>query len=427
MSEQFDLRQSFTPTPHEDVPDWVNDYFRQINDYLSNLEDLLIETKHVEPRKQFDHDVIFADGVDFDPGRGRGLYYWDTLNDVLGGALGGSWVKLEGYTAALPGSTMNWRGVWEQNLYLKGDVVRDGEYLMIANKTTTDRPAPQPTGAATFAFADVPAWDGPTPSNTSVVTAGQAFTFTEDGWIQSLRVWPAAVGGNYVFTVTLITDGLATTIDNPLLLADQWNILGFSNQIITSGTVVLVTLNAVNAAANTVWEHPWVFSGTDNLTAPVVGNWNRNQQDTVLRINDVDDGSVDQSVDLAAIIVDTIITIRNAATPLDDFVQYRVTAPAVDSGAFFTYAVTVVDTNGTIAVGQLFDIEATIPIPDPTEYERLTNKWVAGEPTWATVTGELLYNGVEQTGEENNGFGTDILFQPASVSPDWDLMAISDL
>jgi hypothetical protein len=36
---------------------------------------------------------------------------------------------------------MTWRGAWAAGTYNANDVVRDGSWLMIANKRTTDQPA----------------------------------------------------------------------------------------------------------------------------------------------------------------------------------------------------------------------------------------------------------------------------------------------
>jgi len=79
MTDLLDDRQSFSPIPKEDAPEWMNEYFRQINDYLSNLEDPVIEPIHVEPFRNYDGQLIFADGTDFNPGGGRALYFWNSF------------------------------------------------------------------------------------------------------------------------------------------------------------------------------------------------------------------------------------------------------------------------------------------------------------------------------------------------------------
>ena len=65
---------------------------------------------------------------------------------------------------------------------------------------------------------------------------------------------------------------------------------------------------------------------------------------------------------------------------------------------------------------------ADVPVAQPTKYVELA----AGvpTPTWATVTGYLAYNGVDQGGGAN-GYGVDVNFQPATTSAHWDIMSYS--
>ena len=79
MSELFDDRQSFEPVPRPDQPNWVNEYFHQIDEILHQLETTIIEPTHVEPFRKYDGQLIFADGTDFNPYGGRGLYFWNSL------------------------------------------------------------------------------------------------------------------------------------------------------------------------------------------------------------------------------------------------------------------------------------------------------------------------------------------------------------
>lgn len=82
MSDALDLFEQFISTPHEEAPAWMNDYFTEISRALSRAnQTTLVEPIHVEPYRKYDGLMIFADGTDFDPGRGRGMYYWDSVVD----------------------------------------------------------------------------------------------------------------------------------------------------------------------------------------------------------------------------------------------------------------------------------------------------------------------------------------------------------
>lgn len=79
MNDAFD---KFVTTPHVDQPAWINDYFAEIARSLERAHQVTItEPVHIEPVRKFDGLFVFADGVDFDPGRGRGVYYWDSVAD----------------------------------------------------------------------------------------------------------------------------------------------------------------------------------------------------------------------------------------------------------------------------------------------------------------------------------------------------------
>ncbi len=82
MTDVLDDFHHFVPTPHADVPDWMNEYFTDIGRALlrANLR-TLVEPQHVEPPRKYDGLFAFADGTDWDPGSGRGVYYWDSIGD----------------------------------------------------------------------------------------------------------------------------------------------------------------------------------------------------------------------------------------------------------------------------------------------------------------------------------------------------------
>ncbi len=90
MSERFDDFHHFLSTPHEDMPDWMNAYFTDIGKALirANLT-TLVAPVHVEPPRLYDGLMAYADGTDWDPGSGRGIYYWTSLPDP------GEWISMD--------------------------------------------------------------------------------------------------------------------------------------------------------------------------------------------------------------------------------------------------------------------------------------------------------------------------------------------
>jgi hypothetical protein len=61
-----------------------------------------------------------------------------------------------------------------------------------------------------------------------------------------------------------------------------------------------------------------------------------------------------------------------------------------------------------------------------TQYVEIPNYWAANQPAFASVVGQLAFDGVPQLGFEDSAFGVDVTFQPAIISDDWSLVATSE-
>lgn len=77
---------SYQPTfPGEGItPQWLYDELQRIGSEMSRPHQLLREVLHVEPARPQEGLEACADGVDWNPGAGAGLYLY----------IGGAWVKL---------------------------------------------------------------------------------------------------------------------------------------------------------------------------------------------------------------------------------------------------------------------------------------------------------------------------------------------
>ncbi len=65
---------------------WASEQFRILQGWMAVVSDGFLEETHVAPTKLFTGLIRFADGTDWDPGSGRGRYYYDET--------GPGWVKL---------------------------------------------------------------------------------------------------------------------------------------------------------------------------------------------------------------------------------------------------------------------------------------------------------------------------------------------
>lgn len=76
---------------------------------------------------------------------------------------------------------------------------------------------------------------------------------------------------------------------------------------------------------------------------------------------------------------------------------------------------------------QISAILETIDSAGNTNYVELAGNWPGSNPTWGTVEGSLAFLNAPQPGVITNAYGTDILFQPAIISPDWEVVATPEV
>lgn len=82
------MSNSYTPTvvPDEYDPVFLHEELQRIAIALGGIEVpfLILEEQHTAPAKVYEGMVIIADGTDWNPGTGQGVY----------ARVGGAWVKL---------------------------------------------------------------------------------------------------------------------------------------------------------------------------------------------------------------------------------------------------------------------------------------------------------------------------------------------
>lgn len=68
------------------LAEWLHGELLEISKAISGIEQVLLPNMHRPPAKVAPGMLVRADGVDWDPGAGRGIYWWDEDN--------GTWNKL---------------------------------------------------------------------------------------------------------------------------------------------------------------------------------------------------------------------------------------------------------------------------------------------------------------------------------------------
>lgn len=323
---------------------------------------------------------------------------------------------------------MTWQGEWQNRAYLLDNLVRDGGWTMVANKDTADRAAPQPSGDP---IADLPEEPGFTQkSNSGEVVSTHDYTLLEGGWLQVLEVRVPEVGANVRNSLIMsnITDPanpVHERVNLENLRANEWNKIKVVNKAFASGTKIKLQLESQNIGAVSTVTGGWGFTGTDNSNPPATSSWNINTQDTTLRIDKIDADLTDRSTELNGIIAGSDVQfVDTLNTNLS--VTYRVHTVA-DMGSFVQYDVTRVTqgVSGIPPAGATTTMNAEIPVAELTKYYEKPLNWSANPVTWATVVGELTLDGVVQN-LPDSAFGIRLTFQAAYISPDWDVVSVSD-
>lgn len=323
---------------------------------------------------------------------------------------------------------MHWRGNWLPVLYDVNDVVLDASWLMIANKETYEHAAPQPNGDPTYGVDDAPTWSYL--DDTSVIHSGHVYTFTEGGWLQRVRAWVPELTSttHYRFIMMDITNPQIpayTVIQDPLLIEDEWIDIAARQIVVTSGTVLKMYIDALDSGANSVVTGGWTYGGTSNNNGPADKSWNRDNQHNTVRIDYTDLDSIDRKTEILGITSDS--TLLFAQT--DDsskFVEYTTLIGPVETATYAIFYVQLIDSGVNIDSLATTTFTATVPIAQSTEYVEAVNYWSSNPLDYATISGFVAYDGVDQPGKEDNAYGIDLFFQKAYVSPDWDFMATSD-
>ena len=319
-----------------------------------------------------------------------------------------------------------WRGVWEQQDYGTGEQVIDQDWLMIANKETTDRAAPQPTGGVNWILPTNPAWNPQ--AYIGVVYTGLRI-LPETGRIFSInevRVWlpDVTTDAHYRVIVTdLITGGIkvGSPFLGSVLVAPGWYPVNLPSEFIIGGDDVAVVLESYNSSATTDFNHPWLYTGgTQAIGDPGTGNINHDNQQNLLRISNIDEDAVDRTAELQSVVPGTIIRVEEEGDPLA-FFEYSVILPA-GLPTWHDYEVNLVNTGqGGPLVATRCTVSFQVPVHASTDYVDIPGQYI-GDPV---LFGYLAFDTIESGTLNDVAYGVDVQYQQYVASPDWDYQAFS--
>lgn len=326
--------------------------------------------------------------------------------------------------------SVQWKGGWVDGTYITNDMVRDGDWTMVVNgnnPSTTDRAAPQTKGSPENSINPTQALT-PT-SDTSVVKMVHNFTMLKTGWLQQLQVRVPFWDLDSVSRVTLVdvTNGGAVVINNPILKSDDWVNLLIGNTLYEAGTVGEVWFEFYNSTKVNNINGDWKSNIGTGIPSNEEFNIDNAINPTVIEIDHDDLSSTDRSTELDGVVAGSIILIAESGD-ITHNVQVEVVTVDTTSATSTKYTVTLLD-NGSKDIRDNLPctISIDVPITQPSQYDVITDYYLGStnQPSWATIVSRLYYDGVQQA-DVNDAYGINILFQEASFSADWDMVANSD-
>lgn len=304
-----------------------------------------------------------------------------------------------------------WTGPWAAGTYTPNQMAIDGVYLGAANKTTTDRPAPQPDGSEYSWYQGTPTLQSATAKQ---VTFGARFTAAQNMEINAYRVL-ANTGATYRVYRIEDPEGLPRYIELMSATASQttWVNIGENALLVPAGTVFDVVAIVTDDNPVTVrTDLNYNYSKPNNVTDPAAGQMTQaNKEIDTLRISKTDADGQDQGAFLLSL------------TPGDtiDNGEFEWGVQAVADKTTFV-SVEVAPATQLTSIG-LISFGFEVPTPAPIPYNVDAGYWATSP---LTAQGLLSIDAnVSGAMPNDDAYGIDIVTQNLTVSPDWDIMAVS--
>jgi hypothetical protein len=123
--------------------------------------------------------------------------------------------------------------------FLNRDLTRDGDWTMVANKNTSDRPSPQASGAEEDLL---PAWTPATTSAPATYTVYNEWTVNSAGWVDQYGGDVLTQNTNFAHTITLSINGVVkdTFTSTPVNIGLYWH--NITPLLVAIGAVIRVTV-----------------------------------------------------------------------------------------------------------------------------------------------------------------------------------------
>lgn len=301
-------------------------------------------------------------------------------------------------------------------------MMRDGIWLMVTNKETSDRPAPQAAGTPVWSLPDSPGFV--TQNDPGYVNTANQYTLNSLLTYQGYRAYIPTNAAGYEITVyvsRINESGNATVLGSQAIPTGRtgWVEVPVSPTVFIPGIkleIGLITFN--HATETTILDGSWRYGGSSQGIDPGGGEWNHDNQNLILRINVVDDDATNHTTELNNLVVDDVVVVKGEVTGA----EYRYVITALNGGvAVVSYNVIRTLQTGTILLDERCTISC-VRATSTSDYSEAANYWQTnGPPSWASAVSGLLLTTEGGTPVLNsNAYGVDLLFDDLVQSPDWD-------
>lgn len=300
---------------------------------------------------------------------------------------------------------MRWAGDWVQQTYEKNDLVLDWPYTMVANKQTTDRPAPQDVGNSSFVYTG----SDPTQAITAkTLLVGNTYTTPVAMKIPSVRVYTIA-GNVYSVYVRNVTTGYITEFLTFTADTTGWFEIAGPGNVLAAGTQLEVALYVTEPDPT-----PVIFTGNWNYTTPSqpgtpssgqISHSDRAKDSLRIHKTDADGGN--RSAELAGL--------SNGDSIEAGGIRWAISA-VTDNGTWVDFSVAPQTQISDGLHSFIFETVTASPITviADTDYY-LGNSDI--RPFYSIDGGTRVLT--------DDAYNVDIKIQEITVSDDWDIVAVS--
>ena len=305
---------------------------------------------------------------------------------------------------------VQWRGTYDQTTHYRDDMSIQDDWLMIANTTTDDPPAPQSIGEP-FNIYDSDNLATQSQSAKSIIT-GQRYVATAGSFLTGYRVY-TVIGNTY--SIYLVLEPTTTKQIRELIrftaTSAGWQSFNLSGIIGEALEVDVIALIFEPDPAPTVTNANYNYVITVNNTIPATGQiTHSNKTLNALFVHKTDNDTTDRSALLASLTAGDIVGVGDIRWSIQS---------TVDNGTYYVIYVSPATQWGTQGVQQFgFEQVAAVPIT----YHDDVDYWLSNP----NISGVISLTGDYDTATINNTqYGIDLEVQRATISPDWDFMAYS--